>query len=138
MTSTVDHPAFASRLSAIWADRRQEYLPRLRLSVAPGFGTDFGTDGGVIDSSANCSRNEMIFERVGPSCYLWQPFPALAEQGVSASQVPDEMPAEDMHRAVSKISRVYAEICETAESIVASAPRELGHGQQANGMSAGG
>ena len=137
MTSTVDHPAFvylASRLGAMWADRRQEYLPRLRLSVAPGF----GTDGAVIDSSANCSRNEMIFERVGPSCYLWRPFSALAEQGVSASQAPDEMPAEDMRRAVSKISRVYAEICETAERIVASAPRELGHGQQANGMSAGG
>lgn len=137
MTSTVDHPAvihLAGRLGAMWAERRQEYLPGLRPSVAPGF----GTDGVVVDSSANCSRNEMVFERPGPSCYPWRPFPALAEQGVSASQARTKMPAEDMHRAVSRISRVYAEICETAERIVASAPRELGHGQQANGMSAGG
>lgn len=134
MSSAARHRALADCLGAMRAARGQEYLPRSRLSVAPGF----GTDGAVIDSFANCSRNEMIFERVGPSCYLWRPFSALAEQGVSAGQAVDEMPAEDMHRTVSKISRVYAEICGTAERIVASSTRELGHGQQANGMSAGG
>jgi nicotinamidase-related amidase len=61
----------------------------------------------------------------------------------SASHALDEMPAEDVHRAVSKISGVYAEVCETAEWIAATTPRRLGHGKQANGkhvngMSAGG
>jgi hypothetical protein len=90
----------------------------------------------------------MIFERIAPSCYLREPFSVLLEQSASVSQAPDEVPAEDMHRAVFKISQVYAEICETAERIVASSPRELGHGQEAysqeadgqeaDGMSAGG
>jgi hypothetical protein len=72
----------------------------------------------------------------------------LLEQSASASQAfdeqaLDEMPAEDMHRAVLNISRVYAEICETAERSVASPPRELDHGKAADGkiadgMSAGG
>jgi hypothetical protein len=53
------------------------------------------------------------------------------------------MPAEDMHRAVLKISRIYAEIGETEERIVASRPRELDHDKEADGkipdgMSAGG
>jgi hypothetical protein len=102
----------------------------------------------LVDSSANRPRNEMIFEQVAPSCYLCSPFSVLLEQSASASQdlyeqdlyeqALDEMPAEDMHRAVLNISRVYAEICETAERIVASAPRELDHGKAADGMSAGG
>ena len=41
--------------------------------------------------------------------------------------------AEDMHRAVLKISRAYAEICETEERIVARSPRELDHGKAADG-----
>jgi hypothetical protein len=106
------------------------------------------TDATLVDSSANRPRNEMIFEHVAPSCYLCGPFSVLLEQSASASQdvyeqdlyeqALDEMPAEDMHRAVLNISRVYAEICETAERIVASAPRELDHGKAADGMSAGG
>jgi hypothetical protein len=105
--------------------RRQEYLPWLRRSVASGP----GTDAAAIDSSAIRRRYEMIFERVGPSCYLSVPFAASAEQSASASRSADELPAEDMHRAVSNISQVHDEICETAERIVASSPRELRHGR---------
>jgi nicotinamidase-related amidase len=56
----------------------------------------------------------------------------------SASHALDEMPAADVHRAVAKISGVYAETCETAEWIAAATPRRTGDGKQANGMSAGG
>jgi hypothetical protein len=115
-------------------DQQQEYLPRSQ----PTTGRAIGTDAVLADCSANCPRNEMVFERVCPSCYLYGPSSALLEQSASAGRALDEMPAEDMHRAVSKISQVYVEICETAERIVASPPRELGHGQKAYGMSAGG
>jgi hypothetical protein len=64
--------------------------------------------------------------------------PGPAEQSASIGQALDEMPAEDMHLAVSNISLFYAEICGTAERIVASSPRELDHGKKADGMSAGG
>jgi nicotinamidase-related amidase len=49
----------------------------------------------------------------------------------SASDAFGEMPADEVHRAVSKISGVYAETCETAERIAATTPRR-------HGMSAGG
>lgn len=81
-----------------------------------------------VNGSTNGPRNEMIFERVGPSCYLRGPFSVLLEQSASAGRSLDETPAEHMHRAVSRISQVHVEICETAERIVASPPRELGHG----------
>lgn len=137
MTSIVSLQAFASSAGlpfAMLVDRQQEYLPRLRRSA----GRAAGTDAVLVDCSANCPRNEMAFERVGRSCYLRGPSSVLLEQSASAGRSLDEMPAEDMHRAVSKISQVYVEICETAERIVASPPRELGHGPEADGMSAGG
>lgn len=81
-----------------------------------------------VNGSTNGPRNEMIFERVGPSCYLRGPFSVLLEQSASAGRSLDETPAEHMNRAVSRISQVHVEICETAERIVASPPRELGHG----------
>ena len=66
----------------------------------------------------------------------------------SASHALDELPADEVHRAVSKISGVYAEACETAEWSAATTPRRLGHGnhvncthvngKDVNGMSAGG
>ena len=113
---------------------RQEYLPRLRRSA----GAVSGTDATLVDSSANRPRNEMVFEHFAPSCYLCSQFSVLLEQSASAGETLDEMPAEDMHRAVLNISRVYTEICETAERIVASAPREFDHGKAADGKTADG
>jgi len=95
---------------AMLADR-QEYFPRPRRSAGPWA----GTDADVVDSSANGPRNEMIFEHLAPSCYLCGPSSSLLRQSASASRALDKLPAEDMHRAVLNISRVYAEICETAE-----------------------
>ena len=146
MTSVVGLLAFADLAGlplAMLVDR-QEYFPRLRRSAEAAS----GTDATLVDSSANRPRNEMIFEHVAPSCYLYSPISVLLELSASASQdlheqdlyeqALDEIPAEDMHRAVLKISRICAEICETVEPIVASPPRELDHGKAADGMSAGG
>jgi nicotinamidase-related amidase len=49
-----------------------------------------------------------------------------------------EMSADDVHRAVSTISCVYAEVRDSAGWIAATTPQRLGDGKQANGMSAGG
>jgi hypothetical protein len=136
VTSVVSLRAFAdpAGLPVARLVDRQEYLPRLRRSA----GTASGTDASLVDSSDNRPRNEMMFEHLVPSCYLCGPFSVLLEQRASASQALDRLPAEDMHRAVLKISRVYAEICETTERSVANPPRELDHGKAADGMSAGG
>jgi hypothetical protein len=127
VTSVVSLRAFASSAGlpfAMLIDRKREYFPRLR----PCAGGAAGTDGVRVNGSTNGPRNEMIFERVGPSCYLRGPFSVLLEQSASAGRSLDETPAEHMHRAVSRISQVHVEICGTAERIVASPPRELGHG----------
>lgn len=73
----------------------------------------------------------MIFEYLAPSCYLCGPSSVLLEQSASAGWSQDELPAEDRHRAGLDISEVDAEICETAERIFASPPRERGHGKKA-------
>ena len=51
----------------------------------------------------------------------------------SASHALDELSADDVHRAVSTISGVYAEVCKTAEWIAATTPRRLSNGKGAGG-----
>jgi nicotinamidase-related amidase len=51
----------------------------------------------------------------------------------SASHALDEMPADEVHRAVSKISGVYADVFETADWIEQTLPRKLGNGRNAGG-----
>ena len=51
----------------------------------------------------------------------------------SASHALDEMPADEVHRAVSKISGVYGDVFETAEWIEQTLPRKLGNGRHAGG-----
>jgi hypothetical protein len=43
------------------------------------------------------------------------------------------MSADDVHRAVAKISGVYGEVYETTEWIASTLPRKLGNGKQAGG-----
>jgi hypothetical protein len=124
-----------------------------------------------IDGFEPC-RNEMNFERDGPSCYPCVPFAAFMDQtrggivmagfadgssclsasidafrrehkmtylcDASASHALDERSADDVHRSVSTISGVYADVGDSAEWIDATTPQRLGNGKQANGMSAGG
>jgi nicotinamidase-related amidase len=51
----------------------------------------------------------------------------------SAGHAPEDISADDVHRAVSKISGIYGEVHETAEWITSSFPRKLGNGRNAGG-----
>jgi len=51
----------------------------------------------------------------------------------SASHALEEMPADDVHRAVSKISGIYAEVFETDDWIEQTLSRNLGYGKNAGG-----
>jgi nicotinamidase-related amidase len=51
----------------------------------------------------------------------------------SASHALDEMTADEVHRAVSKISGLYGEVYETANWIASTLPRKLGNGTNAGG-----
>jgi len=51
----------------------------------------------------------------------------------SASHALDDMPADEIHRAVSKISGVYGEVYETTDWIASTLPRKLGNGKNAGG-----
>jgi nicotinamidase-related amidase len=53
----------------------------------------------------------------------------------SASHALDELSADQVHRAVSTISGLYAEVCGTAEWIAATAPLNFRDGKQGNGIS---
>jgi nicotinamidase-related amidase len=51
----------------------------------------------------------------------------------SASHALDEMSADEIHRAVAKISGLYGEVYETADWIASTLPRKLGQGKNASG-----
>jgi nicotinamidase-related amidase len=51
----------------------------------------------------------------------------------SASHALDDMPADDVHRAVSGISGLYGEVYETTDWITSTLPRKLGNGKNAGG-----
>jgi len=51
----------------------------------------------------------------------------------SASHALDDVSADEIHRAVSKISGLYGEVYETTEWIDATLPRKLGIGKNAGG-----
>ena len=53
----------------------------------------------------------------------------------SASHALDELSANQVHRAVSTISGLYAEVCSTAEWIAATTPLNFRNGKQGNGIS---
>jgi nicotinamidase-related amidase len=51
----------------------------------------------------------------------------------SASHALEDVPADEIHRAVSKISGLYGEVYETTDWIASTVPRKLGVGQNAGG-----
>lgn len=51
----------------------------------------------------------------------------------SASSARDEMSADDVHHADSKILGIYGDVYETADSIASTLPRKLGDGKNAGG-----
>jgi nicotinamidase-related amidase len=51
----------------------------------------------------------------------------------SASHALEDVSADEIHRAVSKISGLYGEVYETTDWITSTLPRELGVGKNAGG-----
>lgn len=51
----------------------------------------------------------------------------------SASHALDDMPADDVHRAVSRISGLYGDVYETPDWIASTLSRKLGYGKNAGG-----
>jgi nicotinamidase-related amidase len=51
----------------------------------------------------------------------------------SASHALEDVPADEIHRAVSKISGLYGEVYETTDWIASTLPRKLGVGKNAGG-----
>jgi nicotinamidase-related amidase len=51
----------------------------------------------------------------------------------SASHAREDIPADEIHRAVSKISGIYGEVHETADWIASTLPRKLDNGNNAGG-----
>jgi nicotinamidase-related amidase len=51
----------------------------------------------------------------------------------SASHALDDMSADDVQRAVSRISALYGDVYETADWIASTLPRKLGNGRNAGG-----
>jgi nicotinamidase-related amidase len=51
----------------------------------------------------------------------------------SASHALEEMSADEIHRAVSKISGLYGEVYETSDWVTSTLPRKLGNGTNAGG-----
>jgi len=51
----------------------------------------------------------------------------------SASHALEEVSADEIHRAISKISGLYGDVCETDDWIVSTLPRKLGIGKNAGG-----
>lgn len=163
MTSVVKLCAFANSASVprvVLVDMQQQYLARPRLLA------------GCWIEGIEPFRNEMIFERTGPSCYVCEPFAAFMDQSrggivmagfagessclstlidafrckhkvtylfdASASHALDDLSADQVHRAVSTISGLCAEVCGTAEWIAATVPFKLRDGKLGNGMSTSG
>lgn len=51
----------------------------------------------------------------------------------SASHALDDVSADDIHRAVSRISALYGDVYETTDWIASTLPRKLGNGKNAGG-----
>lgn len=129
---------------------QQEYLAKLRLLVISQLAFFNPETPSVrwIKGFEPC-RDELIFERSSPSCYsselftalvnrshggsCWRDFREMYRCNASANHALDEMPAGDVHRAVSKIFGIYAEVFETDDWIEQTLPRNLGYGKNAGG-----
>jgi nicotinamidase-related amidase len=79
---------------------------------------------GFAGESACLSTMIDAFHRNHKVGYLWD---------ASASHALDDMSADDVHRAVSRISGLYGDVYETADWIASTLPRKLGNGKKAGG-----
>ena len=79
---------------------------------------------GFAGESACLSTLIDAFHRNHKVTYLWD---------ASASHALDDMSADDVHRAVSRLSGLYGDVHETSDWIASNLPRKLGNGKHAGG-----
>jgi hypothetical protein len=118
----------------VFVDMQQEYLAKPRLQAIS-----------EIDHAPDNCRRVLDHAFAGESACLSTSIDAVHRslkaaylRGASASHAPDDMAAEDMtadeiHRAASKISRRYGEVHGTTDWSAATLPRKLGNGRNAGG-----
>jgi hypothetical protein len=85
--------------------------------VLAGFAGDSACPSTLIDAFHRNHRNHKV-------TYL---------SDASASHAFDELPADDVHRTVSKISGIYGDVYETTARIASTLPCKLGNGKSAGG-----
>jgi hypothetical protein len=112
VTSVVSLRAFANSSNVpivVFVDMEQEYVaaPRLLAGEPSCLST-------LIDA----------FHRNHKVTYLCD---------ASASHALEDVSADEIHRAVSKISGLYGDVCETDDWIASTLPRKLGIGKNAGG-----
>jgi nicotinamidase-related amidase len=104
----------------VLVDMRQEYQAKPRLPAISEVDR-------VLD---NCRRVLDHPRRIGlPVAFIQVTYPS----DTSASYVPDDMSADDVHCAVSKISGIYGDVYETTDWIASTLPRKFGHRKNAGG-----
>ena len=158
MTSVVSLRAFANSASVpvlVPVDMQQEYLAKPRLLALPEADAALANCRRLVDHARRIGLPVAFVRMVGESAFFNRATPSSAGSkssclstlidafhrrqkvtyicDASASHALDELPADNVHRAVSKISGIYTELCEAARWIAATMPRNLGNDKQANG-----
>jgi hypothetical protein len=142
----------------VFVDMQQEYLTKPRsLAVSK---RDHAPDKcrRVLDHARKIASPLAFI----PSCSSFEPFTAMMNQSrggfagestcpstsidafhrrhevaflcdASASHALDDVAADDLHCAISKISGLYGEVYETTDWIASTLPRKLGNGKNAGG-----
>jgi hypothetical protein len=118
----VSLPTFANSSGdsiVVFVDQQQEYLANSGLLAVSEVDS-------VLD---NCRK--VVVNRAGLVCRSFIQVTFLSD--ASASYALDEMSADDIHCAVSKISGIYGDVYETTDWIASTLPRKFGHRKNAGG-----
>ena len=120
MTSVVGLRTFANSSNVpivVFVDTQQEYV------AAPWLPAISKIDSALDDSSCQSTLID-AFHLNHKVSYLRNP---------SASHALEDVSADEIHRAVSKISGLYGDVHETDDWIASTLPRKLGIGKNAGG-----
>src|SRR5229473_1335171 len=108
---------------------QQEYLAKPRLLAISEIDSCLDNCRKVLDHSRKIGLPVAFIRMLNESAFFNRATPCDA----SASRALDDVSADEIHRAVSKISGLYGEVYETTEWIDATLPRKLGIGKNAGG-----
>jgi hypothetical protein len=115
VTSFASLRTFANSSSVpvvVFVDMQQEYLAKPRLPAISKIGRALDDCRRVLDRSRRISLPAASIRMLNESAFLTMPRDSSAGSRVSSV---DEMPAVDVHRAVSKVSGIYGDVYETTD-----------------------